>query len=451
MKFGGNVLGSQNGILSALQIIETQSVIWDNLVVVSSALSGVTDSLHRLVNVAASGNQHEMRDEIARLREIHAQAARMAIHSPRQLETLLQELDNLIFDLIDDCDYVRRERQAEPRIADRVIAQGERFVTRMIAAAARTQYLKCVAVDASRVIVTDDRHFNARPIKTLSKQNLDKNLSPLLEGSIIPIVTGYIGATEKGAITTLGRGGSDYSATYLGALLAADEVWFFTDVDGLMSADPAVVPNAHVLTNSSYDEVAELARFGARVLHPRAVEPLIEHRIPLRIRSVAHPGGSGTYIYEQTGSRTNPLHAVTQALAVMIIGPGQSNMAEACNRLLSQYLSDDMHPTLQVEVHAKSVLVYVAPTSANQEAFFNCVEQLKNYDSGGEWIVGEVTVIAAIGNLGIDEQVAILSVLADAAVRPYAIGQGPNGTFLMAVEPEIAHDALREIHTLIEK
>src|SRR5690606_19744803 len=128
---------------------------------------------------------------------------------------------------------------------------------------------------------------------------------------------------------------------------------------------------------------------------------------PLRIRSVRHPSNLGTYIYDHNSTRDTHIHAITHALGALIVGPSQSNIAEACNRLFSQYLSDDIYPTLQVETHTNAMLAYVAPTSANQNAFHNVILQLQNYDSGDDWQVSQVTVIAVVGNPTIEEHVKV--------------------------------------------
>jgi aspartate kinase len=449
MKFGGNVLGSETGIHEVLDVISAQRKIWNNVVVVTAALSGVTDTLHALVQTAQNSNQNILRRDIAEIREIHLQAAQIALTEPRQVQTLLAELDILFLALMDDCERIQRKRQADPALADRVLAMGEMLVSRIVAAAARAQAQKCVAIDANRIIVTDDRHGNARPITSLSRQLLHQNLMPLLERGIVPIVTGYIGANEKGAITTLGRGGSDYSATYLAALLQATEVWFFTDVEGLMSADPEVVRDAQVLTTSSYREVAEMARFGARVLHPRSTEPLIGPGIPLRIRSLAQPGNRGTYIRDHTPTQKNRIHAVTQAVGVRVSGPPQSNMTEVCNQLISQYLNDDIQPTLEIATSAGDAVVYVAPTSANRDSFDQFIAALRTYDTSHEWQIDEVTVIAVIGNLQTEDHIDVLRSLARADVVPSAFGQGMVGAFLLVVRPVEAEAAINSIHTLI--
>jgi aspartate kinase len=449
MKFGGNMLGTESGIHDALDVIAAQHKIWSRNVVVTSALAGVTDALHQIVQVAETGDQNGLRADVAALREIHVAAAHLALNDPHQQKTLHKELDSLFFDLLDDCDIIRQRHQADPAMRDRVVAMGEMFITRIVAAAGRARGLDCVAMDATHLIVTDERHSNARPIAQATQQRLEQNLGPLLDRQIIPIITGYIGATESGAVTTLGRGGSDYSATYLGGLLNAEEVWFFTDVDGLMSADPDVVEEAHMLPTSSYSEVAEMAHFGARVIHPRAIEPLIQHQIPLRIRSLADPANTGTYICDVNEVLTNRIHAITQALGIVITGPSRSNMVEVCNRLISISLNDDIQPSMQVEVYAGSLIMYVAPTSANQDAFLSAIEQLHQADADKEWQISTVTAIAVIGNLTPADYLNVLRALDKKHIAPTVFGVGHGGVFLMAFDPSSAEMALNTIHKLI--
>lgn len=451
MKFGGNVLSQETGIADTLAAIEKQKKIWDHLVVVTSAQSGITDALHQIVQIAVAGERNAVRQDVASLREIHIQAATNALGNSPHLHTLLKELDTLFFNLLDDCDIIRQKAQIDPALADRIVAMGERFMTRIIAIAGRAQGLQCVALDADKLIITDDRHSHARPVTSLSLQRLNQNLIPLLEQGIIPIVTGYIGANEKGAVTTLGRGGSDYSATYLASLLMADEVWFFSDVAGLMSADPEIVPNARVLPTSSYRNVSEMARYGARLIHPHAIEPLIQASIPLRIRSLDDQEHTGTYIYSHQEPIKERIHAVTQAVGLQIIGPGRSNLTEVCNRLVSQHLHDDLQPSLQVDTHDGSLIVYIAPTSINQDTFYNTIEMLQNYDDSDEWDVTRVKVVAVIGNLTITDHIYIMQALEDANLAPSAFGYGAHGSLLIALRPADAIAALTSIHKLIQR
>jgi len=164
---------------------------------------------------------------------------------------------------------------------DAIASLGEPINARILAALLRQWGAQSTAMDATGLIVTDATFQNAMPLMKATHAQVSARLAPLLDEGVIPIVTGYIGATEVGVTTTLGRGGSDYSAALLAHCLGADEVWTWTDVDGVMTADPRIVPDARVIPVLSYSEVSELAYFGAKVLHPRTIRPVVECDIPL--------------------------------------------------------------------------------------------------------------------------------------------------------------------------
>jgi len=449
IKFGGNVLSAPDGLSKAANIIARQVSAWDEVLIVTAALSGVTNRLHQVVRLAQGADRHTYRAEVAALREMHQQATATLNLPGALLQTLWRELDGLFFSLLESCDLLAQKGQASPALSDQIVAMGERFITRIMAAAGRNIGLPSAAVDANRFIITDERHANARPINSLSQRNLNYHLIPLLEQKIIPIITGYIGATEKGAVTTLGRGGSDYTATYLASLLPADEVWFYTEVEGLMSADPALVETARRLPTSSYQEVSEMAHFGARVLHPNAIEPLMGSNIPLRLRPFARPEDGGTYIYDQPSHGQAGLHALSMGLGVLIRSVRRRNLVEVCNRLFSQQLGDDIQPTLHIENYAKTLAVYVAPTSVNPEVFYAAAAQARPSDDLAEWQIQPVSVLALIGQLNMSDLAALMHVLHEGEFQPLAMGQGENGVFLVVMPEETALAALRAIHTLV--
>ena len=174
--------------------------------------------------------------------------------------------------------------------------------------------------------MTDANFGEASPLMNVTIHQLKEKIGPLLEKQVIPVVTGYIAATQDGVVTTLGRGGSDYTATLLAAALAADEVWIWTDVDGLMTADPKIIPSAKMLSELSYQEAAEMAIFGAKAMHPRALEPIMRENIPARIRNVFNPENPGTLIANtKTARRTDVVKAIAlikDAAMVNISGAG---------------------------------------------------------------------------------------------------------------------------------
>jgi aspartate kinase len=180
-------------------------------------------------------------------------------------------------------------------------------------------------IEATELVVTDSYHGGAEPWMDLTSAACEARLRPLLQQGIVPVVTGFIGANEEGVLTTLGRGGSDYSATILGAALAADEVIIWTDVDGLLTADPRLVPGACTISEISYHEAAELAYFGAKVLHPKTLRPVMQQGIPLRIRNTFEPENLGTKITPTGPANVGGITAITaisDAALITLGGPG---------------------------------------------------------------------------------------------------------------------------------
>ncbi len=196
------------------------------------------------------------------------------------------------------------------------------------------------AIDATELIVTTGDFGNAVPIQPQTSQRTQARLGPLLESGVVAVVTGFIGATESGATTTLGRGGSDYSGAILGAALEADEVAIYTDVDGVMTTDPRLVRDARVIDALSYAEMSELAYFGAKVLHPRAVRPVVERGIPLRIRNTFNPAHPGTLVVQQIAPGGRAIKAVTSIKGMSIItveGRGMIGVPGVAARTLGRW------------------------------------------------------------------------------------------------------------------
>jgi aspartate kinase len=190
-------------------------------------------------------------------------------------------------------------REASPRSIDAISAYGEKMSTTLLAATLRDRGMKAAAVTAEDLIVTDDNHGQAVPLQPDTNRRIGRRIPALLKKGVIPVVTGFIARSTSGATTTLSRGGSDFSASLIGAALNADEIWIWTDVNGVMTADPRIVAQAHTLPTLSYAEAAELSYFGAKVLHPKTVAPAVDRRIPIRIKNTFEPDNVGTLITAQ--------------------------------------------------------------------------------------------------------------------------------------------------------
>ena len=312
MKFGGTSVGDPDAVSRAVDIISHARADWPRLVVVTSAMSGVT-------NLLLEGAAHSVRGDID---FVNQAAVRLLGKHTEVLDALLPDQDSrvavkgdiaqLVESFTSLCNAVSVLGEATPRVLDAVASIGERLSVRMLAAVANSRKIRAKYVEATQLIITDRVFQSAHPNFDLTVEATRRVLGPVLSAGEIPIVTGFLAATPEGVTITLGRGGSDYSAAILGAALPADEVWIWTDVDGVMSADPRLVPDAKTIPELSYREIAELAYFGAKVVHPKTIRPVIEAGIGLRVCNTFNPDHPGTFLVADTKTNSNgAIKAVT--------------------------------------------------------------------------------------------------------------------------------------------
>jgi aspartate kinase len=295
MKFGGTSVGDAACIRRAAEIV-VAAALEGPVVVVVSAMGGVTNRLSEAAQAAAEGNAGTAGELAAALRAQHQAAIEVLVSDNDKRAQLAEEIEQIIAAVTGLFRGTALLRELTPRAFDAILSTGERLSARLLAQALCQMGLKGVAVDATELIVTDNVSGRADPLMAQTRERATARLLPLLEEASLPVVTGFIGATAAGMLTTLGRGGSDYSATILGAALDAKEVIIWTDVEGVLTADPRLVPEARTLREISYNEAAELAYFGAKVLHPKTLRPVAEADIPVWIRNSFAPEQHGTKI-----------------------------------------------------------------------------------------------------------------------------------------------------------
>ena len=325
MKFGGASVGAAPALSQVLKIIAREAKQWDRVLLVVSALDGVTDMLLDAAQLARIANQRGYRRIVGEFAQPPLRHhGRTAAGRPRARYPGA-DIDQLLSEMLDHCLRIARSLNAElsPLDSDAVIAVGERLSARIIAALLRQNGLRSAAVDGTGVLVTDDVFGNANPDLHLTARRVDLVIKPMLQRDIIPVVTGFIGATANGETTTLGRGGADYTASVLGALLEADELWLWTDVAGMMSADPRALATARVIPSLTYAEATDLAYFGARILHARMLAPLAQGALPLRIKNIASPEQTGTLVSSAARADKPILKAVTSTQGLSLRRPGQ--------------------------------------------------------------------------------------------------------------------------------
>jgi aspartate kinase len=287
------------------------------VVAVVSAMSGVTDLLLDTLRHAEGGDAAGLESNLKKLRERHLETCRELLPVERQ-EGVLAGIRSLIGDFERIVNGVRMLGERPPRSVDEAVAIGERLSALLMAAYLESQGTPAVAVNAASVVVTDAVFGSANPQLGPTREKALKELAPRIEAGVLPVVTGFNGATADGRPTTLGRGGSDFSASILASVLDASELWIWTDVDGIMTADPRLVPDAAVLDEVSYNEAAELAYNGAKVLHPRTLAPLVEKQIPVWSKNSFNLAKPGTKIVPKIGAAWGP-RAVTSLAKVVLI------------------------------------------------------------------------------------------------------------------------------------
>lgn len=336
MKFGGTSMGSAERIRSAAALCE-QSWRERPVLVVVSAMAKVTDMLLEALRHAEGGDEAGLNRVLAQLDDKHRQCCSELFDGEARNRTQ-SALDSILEEFSRIARGVLMLGERPPRSVDEAIAAGERLSATLMAAFLQSRGVDALAVNAWDVIVTDAVFGNASPLLPQTREKAAAVLLPALEQRRLPVVTGFNGATLDGRPTTLGRGGSDFSASVLASVLDAAELWIWSDVDGIMSADPRLVPNARVLEEITYREAAELAYNGAKVLHPRTLAPLMEKGIPVWSRNSFNPSFPGTRIVPETKDGPVGPRAVTSMTNVALVSVDPASAVLSGTRVMARSL-----------------------------------------------------------------------------------------------------------------
>jgi aspartate kinase len=316
MKFGGTSVGSAARMRVAARLAAEERVRRPVAIVVS-AMSKITDLLLDAMRHAEAGDRTGMETDLAALRSRHEDACRELLPAPRHA-AVMAEIHKLIAEFERIAGGMAMLNVRPPRSVDEAVATGERLSALLVAEYLNSEGVPAAAVDAVDVIVTDAVFGNASPLMGPTREKARQRVLPLLKKGVLPVITGFNAATADGRPTTLGRGGSDFSASILAAALDASELWIWTDVDGIMSADPKLAPDAVVLDEITYAEAAELAYNGAKVLHARTLAPLVEKGIPVWSKNSFAPEKPGTKIVPASSAATGA-RAVTSMAKVALV------------------------------------------------------------------------------------------------------------------------------------
>lgn len=336
MKFGGTSVGDAAAIRQTVNILASHSKSGP-VVGIVSAMSGITNTLLATADAAAIGDSETVETSRAVILAPHRAAILELLPAGERrrateaaLVTLVDEAARLLYSI-----YVLRE--LSPRAKDRLVSFGERLSSIVVAAALSELGVDAEAVPADRLIVTDSKFGSAAPLLDQTRLKTRDTLLPLFDRGVLPVVTGFFGADVHGITTTLGRGGSDYSASILASALAASEVWIWTDVDGVLTADPRLVPGARTLDAISYDEATELAYFGAKVIHPKTMHPAAEAGIPIWIKNTFSPEAQGTRIGLESADTpvAKAIASISGLAAVTVEGRGQIGVSDVTARIFT--------------------------------------------------------------------------------------------------------------------
>lgn len=464
MKFGGTSVGSADALKNAAQIIGDAKKDWERVVVVTSAMSGVTNLLLDSAASASHGKVDSLPQAESTLREKHFAAAESAIKDEAKREAVKAEIDVLIQSLVDLCKAIAILGEASPRAMDAVASLGERMSVRLLAAVVNDAGIPAQAIASTEFVVTNSNHQNAHPDFKVTADKTREQLNPLLDAGIVPITTGFIGATPEGAITTLGRGGSDYSAAIIGAVLPANDVWIWTDVDGVMTTDPRIVKEAQTLPEISYNEIAELAYYGAKVLHPKTIRPVLDAGIGLRICNTFNPSHPGTRLIASVksngkveGKVIKAVTAIRKQRLITIEGRGMLGVPGVAARAFGAVASTGTSVPLITQASSEQSICFAVPAElaptvlASLEKAF--AREIEDEDIDRVWSTEDISIITVVGagmrhTPGVSGRV--FSKLGTDGVNVLAIAQGSSEVSIsLVVDAADTESAVKALHELI--
>jgi len=403
MKFGGTSVGDGDKIKHVAKLVKSYADKGYEICVVASAMGDVTDELLDSAEKAKSGEQQFAVDFVKTLRDRHGKAAEHAIEGGEMRQQVLEELDGKLLSLERVLVGIAYLRELTPRSLDYVLSFGERLSSILVCGALRDLKLKARHLTGGEAgLITDATFGEARPLMDITSQRVENRLSKLMKQGEIPVVTGYIAETQEGVTTTLGRGGSDYTATILGVALKVDEIWIWTDVDGLMTADPKIEASARTLKTISYVEAMELAHFGAKAMHPRTLEPAMEANIPVRMRNTFNPDNVGTVITREerikSGDIVKAIATIKNAALVTVGGAGMIRAPGMAAKVLSILSEKNVNVSMMSQGSSEANLSLIVPRSV----LGSVVDALKSGLMGtnlAKGVVGEADayVVAAVG------------------------------------------------------
>ncbi len=457
MKFGGTSVNGGERLQHVANLVLGYAQQGHTIVTVTSAMSGVTDMLLRAARRAAAGDLTACLLAHETLTEQHVAALDCIVRDETTQRVTRAHLTRLLDDFSNLCQSIRILGEVTSRALDQVASLGERLVLPLLAHAFRVQGAQVEAIEAHHLIVTDEQYTQATPLMEETRQRARARLMPLLQQHILPVTTGFIGATRAGVITTLGRGGSDYTATILGNVLEADEVWIWTDVNGVMTADPRIVPEAQTLAEISYGEAAELSYFGAKVIHPKTIAPAAERDIPIRILNTFNPTHPGTRIVRTARADGRTVKAITVIRhlgQITVEGRGMQGVPGVAARVFSAVARAGINVLMISQASSEQSICFVVEKAHAPRALAALEQEFELDRLRGTieriWAQDHIAILAVVGEgmkgtPGIAARV--FGALGERGINVISIAQGSSEYNLsLVVDEREADNALRAIH-----
>jgi len=390
-KFGGTSVQDAEALTRLADIIRVR--LKKQPVVVASAMGKTTNQLLEAAQTAAKGKRQEALDLLSKIKEKHLREAQkfgIAVTEDWVFETIhayFKEMRDLAKGLA-------ALGELTPRIMDAMASYGERLSTAILTQVLENQGIPAQLMDARQCIITDDSFTRAAPLFDLTDAAIVEHLRPVLQAGKVPVFQGFIGRTRDGITTTIGRGGSDYSAAIVGAALDAEDIQIWTDVDGIMTTDPRMVPEARRIKSISFDEAAELAYFGAKVLHPATIIPAVRKKIPVHVLNSYKPDQDGTLITDEAPPCENPIKAIAYKSGITVVNVASTRMLMAYGFLRKIFEIFD-HYRVPVDVVSTSE-VSVSLTVDDTSALWDIVTELKKI--GEVNVEGSKSIVCCVGD-----------------------------------------------------
>ncbi|MCC6773314.1 MAG: lysine-sensitive aspartokinase 3 [Gemmatimonadaceae bacterium] len=440
VNFGGTSVGDAAAIERLVDIVRGRLPRLP--IVVVSAMGGTTNALVAIAEQAADGQLISAIRGVEALRQRHIGTAETLLDDTPRAHELISELSATFDELASLAEALSVLGHATPRSNDAIAAKGEMLSSLLVTAALVERGVPAEHVDATTVMITGEQFGRAEPRPERIAENAQKVLRPMVERGVVPVLGGYIGSTEHGLVTTLGRGGSDFSASLFGAALGAEAIEIWTDVDGMLTWDPRVVPQARLIERIRFDEASELASFGAKVLHPSTITPAVRLGIPVYIYNASHPAGSGTLITFDAPKR--PVSALAGKQGVTVIKVRSPRMLLQHGFLRTLFEVFDRHRT-SVDVVATSE-VSVSVTIDDVSHLDSLVVDLSH--------LGDVSVerhrgIVALVGAGLTDSSEAMARAFGAlrSLRVHMLSLSANGINLtLLVDGDQVGEALRRLH-----